>query len=331
MSGVGLDEIDRGLLQALQIDGRVAFSAVAEILGVSDQTVARRYRALRAGGAVHVRGTTWPEAVGQEVWLVRVQCAPEAAGALSRSLARRPDTSWVLEMSGGAEILSMLRIGPASTALAQLPRTPRLTGVSAHCVLYTFCGGAVSPLVKHGPLTTAQCAVLPSPATAPDRDRAVLSDQDQALLDALAEDGRAGYRALAAVTGWSQTSVRRRLAELRRTSVVYFDIDFDAAMLGLRSLASLWLMVEPGALSAAGEALAAHPEVSFAAATTGPANLYASVQCRDTKALYAYLTGPVAQLPGIRSVETAPATRTIKQVGRPQEGGPARRMPRQRP
>nr|WP_237550811.1 Lrp/AsnC family transcriptional regulator [Streptomyces sp. SID8354] len=124
-----------------------------------------------------------------------------------------------------------------------------------------------------------------------------MSDQDHALLESLAEDGRVGYQALASVTGWSQTSVRRRLTEPRRTSVVYFDVDFDAELPGLRSMASLWLSVSPGALSAAGEALAGHPEVSFAAATTGPTNLYASVQCRDAQALYAYLTGPVAQLP----------------------------------
>ncbi|WP_051094194.1 Lrp/AsnC family transcriptional regulator [Streptomyces sp. MspMP-M5] len=151
--------------------------------------------------------------------------------------------------------------------------------------------------MKHGPLTVAQCAALQPPEADSDGEHVTLSDQDHALLESLAEDGRVGYQALASVTGWSQTSVRRRLTEPRRTSVVYFDVDFDAELPGLRSMASLWLSVSPGALSAAGEALAGHPEVSFAAATTGPTNLYASVQCRDAQALYAYLTGPVAQLP----------------------------------
>ncbi|WP_420706429.1 AsnC family transcriptional regulator [Streptomyces sp. MspMP-M5] len=47
-----------------------------------------------------------------------------------------------------------------------------------------------------------------------------LSDQDHALLESLAEDGRVGYQALASVTGWSQTSVHRRLTELRRRPAV---------------------------------------------------------------------------------------------------------------
>ncbi|MFD7134491.1 AsnC family transcriptional regulator [Streptomyces sp. NPDC059894] len=39
-----LDDSDRGLIHALRIDGRAPFSAIADVLGVSAQTVSRRYR-----------------------------------------------------------------------------------------------------------------------------------------------------------------------------------------------------------------------------------------------------------------------------------------------
>ncbi|MYR89980.1 AsnC family transcriptional regulator, partial [Streptomyces sp. SID685] len=42
------DELDRRLVHALQIDGRAPFSTIAEALGVSDRTVARRYARLRS-------------------------------------------------------------------------------------------------------------------------------------------------------------------------------------------------------------------------------------------------------------------------------------------
>ncbi|HEX4361520.1 MAG TPA: AsnC family transcriptional regulator [Pseudonocardia sp.] len=260
-----LDDIERGLLQALQIDGRVPFLLVGELLGVSDQTVAWRYARLRATHGARVTGTLWSEAVGQQQWLVRVRRAPEAAAGLARALARQDDTSWVRVASGGAEIVCMARMAADASAedhavLSRLPRTPRVTEVSA-----------------------------------------------------LGQDGRAGYRQLAEVTGWSQTTVRRRLAELRRAGVLYFDVDIDHTLLGLRTPATLWLSVEPGQLVAAGEALARHPQVGFAAATTGPYNLYAGVACASTRALYEYLTGPIAALPGLRSVETAPIMRIFKQ------------------
>ena len=45
-----LDHLDRQIVRALQIDPRAPFSRIAEVLGVSEQTVARRYRRLRGDG-----------------------------------------------------------------------------------------------------------------------------------------------------------------------------------------------------------------------------------------------------------------------------------------
>jgi DNA-binding Lrp family transcriptional regulator len=313
-----LDDVERGLLQALQVDGRVPFLLVGELLGVSDQTVARRYARLRAVHGVRVIGALWPEAVGQQQWLVRVRCAPEAAAGLARALARQDDTSWVRVASGGAEIVCMARMATDATAedhpvLSRLPRTPRVTGVSAHCVLHVFFGGRDSLLSKIEPLSAEQLVRLRPPAVGPTCEPVELSAGDHRLFAALRHDGRAGYRQLASATGWSQTTVRRRLAELCRAGVLYFDVDIDHTLLGLRTPAGLWLSVEPAQLVAAGEALARHPQVGFAAATTGTDNLYAGVVCANPRALYEYLTGPIAALPGLRSVETAPVMRIFKQ------------------
>ena len=43
-------------MQALQIDGRASFSRIARFLGVSDQTVARRFRRLAAADGLRVFG-----------------------------------------------------------------------------------------------------------------------------------------------------------------------------------------------------------------------------------------------------------------------------------
>ncbi|WP_033262783.1 Lrp/AsnC family transcriptional regulator [Amycolatopsis vancoresmycina] len=310
-----MDRVELGLLQALQIYGRVPFSQVAEVLGVSDQTVARRYQALRASGAVRVVGQTAPDAVGEESWLVRVACTPGAADGLARALANRPETSWVHIASGGSEIVCMVRTpaqAATSSVLARLPRTPPVTQVSAHCVVHVFFGGPTSQLTKSGPLTRAQAEQFRPPDPVLPDDPVELTGGDRALLAELARDGRTGFRELAAATGWSQTTVRRRLGELRDSGALYFDVDFAPEVLGLRTAASLWLSVAPRHLESAGTALAGHAEVGFAAATTGPANLYVSVLCRHPRALYGYLTGPLAALPGVSAVETAPVMRTLK-------------------
>ena len=138
---------------------------------------------------------------------------------------------------------------------------------------------------------------------------------DRRMLDVLATDGRTSAADLAAVTGWSQTTVRRRLSELRSSGALYYDLDFGDGDLYGQMRAGLWLEVEPGRLAEVGEALARHTEVAFAAATTGTANVYAAINCKNPGALYRYLTGPVAALPGIRRTETAPIHRVLKGAG----------------
>lgn len=51
------------------------------------------------------------------------------------------------------------------------------------------------------------------------------------------------------------------------------------------------------------------------ALTTGPTNLLAAVNCRDSLDLARYLTESVASLDDIRAVETAPIIRTVKRAG----------------
>jgi DNA-binding Lrp family transcriptional regulator len=192
--------------------------------------------------------------------------------------------------------------------------------MTAQCVLHTFFGGVLSLINKGGSLTAGQVAALrPAPAARPpgqplDRPGRI-SAEDRPLLATLEMDGRTTFSDLAAATGWAQTTVRRRIADLRASGTLYFDVDFHQSLLDLTVRAVLWLSVSPAQLSAAGEALAGHPETAYVAATTGPANLYASVLSADTEALYEYLTTRIALLPGVNQVESIPVMRTIKRSG----------------
>jgi DNA-binding Lrp family transcriptional regulator len=143
----------------------------------------------------------------------------------------------------------------------------------------------------------------------------VLLPEDEPLLAELGRDGRTSHAALAIALHWHESTVRRRIEELRRSRLLHFEVDLDARFLGMNVSAMLWLKVEPSRLDAVGQALAGHPEVPFAAATTGPANVVVTALFRDTQHLYEYLTGPLASLPGVSSVETAPIIRTLKRTG----------------
>jgi DNA-binding Lrp family transcriptional regulator len=316
-----LDELDRKLLQALQLDGRAPFSRIAAVLGVSDQTIARRYKRLRSSSAARVLGMTDESRLGRTVWLVRLHCTPDGADRLAAALARRGDTSYVALISGGTEVICAMRPRTDSARdellLDRLQRTPRVIGISAHCRLHSFYGGPVSWLNKISALTSEEEAALrPSAAEPPEVPEAPLTvtDADEALLSVLQRDGRATVPELQAASGLSEDAVRRRLAHLRASGVLYFGVQYPPELLGQRAAAMLWLSVAPAALSAVGAAMAEHDEVNFVAAVTGPANVFASVHCRDTRQLYAYLSERIGTLEGVLAIEAALVLRHIKQL-----------------
>jgi DNA-binding Lrp family transcriptional regulator len=145
-----------------------------------------------------------------------------------------------------------------------------------------------------------------------DRPKATLADSDWPLVQALADDGRASYRQLAARTHWHETTARRRVEELIASGVLFFDLDLASDAFGIRSQALLWMSVAPTNLGEVGQALAGRPEFPFVAATTGSTNLVAALVCPDDRSLYEYLTGEMTALDGLTHIETAPVMQFVK-------------------
>lgn len=307
-----LDELDRGLVHALQVDGRAPFNRIGAVLGVSTQTVARRYRRLRAEAGLRVVGLADPERTGQARWLVRLTATPHTAQDLAHALARRPDTAWVKLTSGGTEIVVIIHAPAHDLLLRDIPRTASITTVSAHYLLHGYVGGPTPWRGRANALTEAQQLLLRQEVRPADTR---LRDGDRPLVTALGRDGRAGLNELALATGWSAATVARRLQELTASGMVFFDVEINTALFGAATQALLWMAVAPAKLDEVATTLATHDELAFVAATTGPTNLVAGALCTDSAALHHYLTHRLGTVDGLLALETAPVLRTVKAVG----------------
>lgn len=311
------DRLDRQLVQALMLDGRAPFSRLAEVLGVSDQTVTRRYRRLRGDGLIRVIGLPIGMRVGLYQSQVRVQCVPGAAGAIADALARRPDIAWVTINAGGAEVACMTRSRTRrerdSLLLDKLPRTRQVTGVSACTILHLWMGG---PGGWQGldELSPDQAAALRREVR-PSGGEFELDPADRAMLAVLERDGRAPYPELAAATGKSESTVRRRLDHLVDEGVFFFDVEVLPIHLGFQVEALMSAAVAPSDLETVGRTVGSHPEVPFAAATTGAASLLAVVVCKDIEGLYEYVTVRLGAIKEVAQLEIMPALRTVKRAG----------------
>ena len=321
---IDLDQLDRQILRALQLNPRVPFSRIGAALDVSEQTVARRYRRLHRAGAMRVVAAVDPRALGESYWIVRIATRPEATLDLGRALSRRDDIAWV-SIGAGSDIVCAVRSHNArdreGLLVDRLPRTTAVLDVAAFVVLRRFVGGSASDWVGlQDVLTSAQEAHIgrhtPSDSrTAPIDTGLRLERCDYAMLDVLAREGRAGYGELARAAGLSEGRVTRRLAALLDCGVVYFDVDLAGAALGFPMSAYIWLTVAPAHIEAACAALSRHPEAPFVAAISGRANVVVSVTCRDLDELYEYATARLGAIEGVQAIEVAPVMRRLKQAG----------------
>ena len=336
-----LDETDRRIAAALLIAPRASWRTLAHCLDLSERTVVRRAGPLYADGTLRATVVRNPVRFPALIPLaLRVRCRPNRVRAVAATLARRPDTVWVDVLGGGDEISTILFLdGPEARntlLLRDLPATAAVVSWTSHALLRVFPTSfawstdllseqetallhAADPFSAHwfsaGWLAASADAPKPTEPVEPTEPL-----MDDPLVAALSANGRAGYTELAARTGLSPLTARRRVDALIRGGVVRLATEVDLALLGCHAEALLWLTVSPGALEATGEALGRHPRVRFAAATTGPANLLLAVAVPDLSALYTFLTETVGALDRITTVETTPILATAKRTGLPRTG-----------
>ncbi|MBD0707014.1 MULTISPECIES: Lrp/AsnC family transcriptional regulator [unclassified Streptomyces] len=312
------DDLDRKIIHGLTCAPRVSFRRLGEIIGVSEQTVARRYNALRRDGVLRVVGMSGPTVHGGSEWIARLRCRPDAVGPVAGSLARRPEVGYVSIDSGGSEIIcairSSTRAGSGDVLLRQLPKATAILDMSVDLLIHTFSHpGAAGWTGGRQFLTDEQVRRLTAGRPAPVGPPLAPTDEDRPLFKALAEDGRAPHTRLAEATGWSGARVARRLEALEATGSLTYGVDILNERLGYELNATVWLQVDLPDLHRIGEELGRHDECAFVAATSGKYNLMAVVICEDTPALYRYLSGDLARLKGIRGYEISIRARRLKQ------------------
>lgn len=322
-----MDLVDEQILQCLMLDGRASMRRIAEVVGVSEQTATRRYRAMREAGVLRVLVSEAAAAASRRLWLLRLRCRPAAVARLGTVLAARDDVSWVALHSGGAELMCTTSL-PADAAcgtgvLPQISHTAEVLSFTTHLVLHSYSGGPAEWSGFEEPLGDAAKRHLLQGHT-PRRRRVTDSPvptEDRDLLEALRGDGRATVSALSRTLNWPQSRVRGRLQTLLDSGAVTVDVDVMLEVFGYRTSATLFLQVSPDLIAAVCETLSTHPQTSWVAAVTGSANVVAAVTCRDSNDLFTYVTERLGGVPGVIHVEIVPLLSRMKQAATRVVGG----------
>jgi Lrp/AsnC family transcriptional regulator for asnA, asnC and gidA len=99
-----VDEIDRKIIEALQLNGRESFRGIAARVGVSEATVRARYGRLTSEGILQVVGVTNPLGLGFEQALVGVKTSG-LPSVVADEISKWPEADYVVVTAGQFDVV----------------------------------------------------------------------------------------------------------------------------------------------------------------------------------------------------------------------------------
>ncbi|MFF2820918.1 Lrp/AsnC family transcriptional regulator [Kitasatospora cineracea] len=314
-----VDELDLELLNALQITPRAPWSRLGRALGVDPATAARRWEHLRA------RGLAWTTcALGPAyhhafcLAYVRLRPLPGALDTLLAHLTPRPEVLYIHQLSGRWPLLAVIAArSPEDLAAVLNTAVEHAPGLARHQADLRTAGHGEPTRWRLRALGPAQRQALRPPTasmagTAPLRPHPL----DGPLYALLREDGRMPLVELAARTGASEPTVRRRLGLLTAADALRVRCEIAQSVTGWPVTAVLRCSVPATELDPAARALAALPDVRLSCTLTGPANLLLMLWLRSLDELPLQEAVLASRHPELRIEAREVCLRTVKQLGR---------------
>ncbi|MFB7992038.1 Lrp/AsnC family transcriptional regulator [Streptomyces sp. NPDC056002] len=316
-----LDELDRGIVHALQIHPRAPWTLLGKVLAVNPVTAARRWHRLQEAGLAWV--TAYPLLTNTQVWVtgvVEVDTEPGRTEEVARALAQDPAVPNVKLTAGGRDLVIAVQVrtlDELSHHCDQLfRRAPGIRATRTHVSTGLPAEGSRWRLRS---LDATQSARLQAAST-PDRrtppgERTRWDALDARLLELLSLDGRMSLRDLSAASDTSLTTLRRRVDSLL-ASRIQLRCDLARPLSGW-PLSAVYFASVPGEyLQETSRALSDLHEVRSCSITAGPHNLVVDVWLRDLQDVHTFEAHLARRLPRLAVADRSVVLRTVKHMGR---------------
>ncbi|MGO4146134.1 Lrp/AsnC family transcriptional regulator [Paenarthrobacter sp. YAF11_1] len=311
-----ITELDLEIINALQINPRAEWSRVADALGLSGPTVARRWQALIEGRLAWITPSPGQRYLNAG-WSAFIQLSslPGETETLIQRLCAEPAFGTVSMVTGAHDVF-MDCFASSHEELMDIVTDsfPKLPGVTHREVVFVtklyrqaseWRSGTLEP--ARARLVSSQAKVMPAGYS--------LDRLDAALLEELSRDGRASWSDLGAACGVSPQTARRRVERFLASGYVTLRCDAStAANRGLREV-TLMLNIPAQYVDDIGRYFAAQNNCRLSAQVLGTQNLVVTLWVRDYLEVQAFERELAERAPGSTVISRQAVVRTYKRLG----------------
>lgn len=314
---VELDDLDRLIVNAVQVNPRVSWAQVGAALEVDPVTIARRWDRLQEARVVWITPYIDPAVQANPVALVEVDCAGHFLD-IAAELADDPQCATIDITSGGCALLTVTTSDQQSLTNYLLGRLGSLDwtrSVRYHLVTRLIVQGTNWRLHR---LTEAQETRLarpgraPGPAPSPTRE---FTRDERAILRCLRLDVRMTAAEIASRTGLSQKRAGNLLRDLLDSHRVALRVDMQRSASGWPVYAWFFLRVPSNMTDTISQQLGKLAEIRTVAQVAGPSNVILAVWLRELADVGRLEAAIEEQLPNVQISDRSVVLRTTKHAG----------------
>ncbi|MFE5008751.1 Lrp/AsnC family transcriptional regulator [Streptomyces sp. NPDC056696] len=311
-----LDNLDRRVVHALQVNPRASWAQVGAVLGIDPVTAARRWGRLRDEGIAWM--TAYATSVGDQgpMALVEIESAGQSLEIATR-LVDDPECATIDITSGGRDLLltvaSRDRAALTGYLLQRIGTLDRIRAIRTHLVTRVITEGAGWRLNS---LTDAEQSRLreSTDASARAHPRA-LTEDEHAVLAGLVTDGRAPTAKLAERTGLSPRRVRDLVRDLLRSERLTLRTELQAEASGWPIYAWFFLRVPASAANTISPRLGSLTEVRTVLQIAGPCNVIMAVWLKELTDVSKLEAAIESQLRDVEIVDRSVVLQAAKRTG----------------
>jgi DNA-binding Lrp family transcriptional regulator len=286
------DEISFKIILELGQDGRSSNAKLAQKLGISVSTVAKRTKAMLGEGLITIKAVPNPVKMGYQAGaFIGLGVDTKKIDSVCTRLTDNPHISLSASCFGRFDILLIVYF--REWGMLQNFIKEKLPGIEGVKRIETYLISEASK--RHRSIFTNNLTT----------DKPVPIDEvDQKLIEELIRNGRTKYADLADKLGMSASTISRRIAFFTKEDIIKIVAVPNPSKLGYSANAFVVLRADLAKIDEIHDRLSSYPEVHLALRLMNDYDVMFGVYSLNLKTLKEFLKSKVANIDGIINMET---------------------------